>query len=111
MSLSILTPEKAVIAESPIATSYCLTPMQHGILFHSLSSANDGVYMVQVLCNLPTGTDLLVFLKSWHVVIERHEILRTSFMWEGLNEPVQRVHKHAHVPTHIQNWTAIPPDE
>ena len=42
--------ESIVIAGNPIERSYCLAPMQRGMLFHSLSAADDSAYVAQVVC-------------------------------------------------------------
>ncbi len=72
---------------------YPLSPMQQGILFHTLHNPQAGHYVNQL--SIPVeGLDLERFTTAWQVVIARHAILRTRFIWEGdLPGPLQIVHK------------------
>jgi amino acid adenylation domain-containing protein len=97
-----------VIAESQIERSYPLAPMQLGMLYHSLSAANGAVYVSQVVSKLPPDMDHAAFEKAWQSVINRHAVLRTSFLWHGLSEPLQRVNEGVSLPIDIQDWTNIP---
>ena len=38
-------------------------------------------------------------------LLDRHESLRTSYHWEGLEEPVQIVHKNIKIPFQVLDWT------
>ncbi|MHC5063887.1 MAG: condensation domain-containing protein, partial [Planctomycetota bacterium] len=72
--------------------SYPLAPMQRGMLFHHLSSERQGVDLEQIICRLPEDLDLARLTHAWQVAVARHEVLRCSFRWEDLDEPVQIVH-------------------
>jgi amino acid adenylation domain-containing protein/non-ribosomal peptide synthase protein (TIGR01720 family) len=87
---------------------YPLSPMQQGLLFHTLYQPGSGVYLEQMSCTLEGDLDLAAFQKAWNKVMERHAILRTSFLWEGLDEPLQIVHKHVTLPLTFEDWTSIP---
>src|SRR6202041_1517339 len=58
---------------------YPLTPMQLGMLFHSLYVTEHAVYLDHTSYALPADLDLAAFERAWQVLIERHSILRTSF--------------------------------
>jgi amino acid adenylation domain-containing protein len=74
---------------------YPLSSLQKGMLYHSLSDQGSGVYIEQLAINIESdGFDLSRFKQSWVLLVERHEALRTAFVWEGLDQPLQVVHGH-----------------
>ena len=94
-----------MITSRPTERSYPLAPMQHGMLFHSLSAPDDGVYVAQIVCELPPGMDLSAFKQAWQRVVNRHDVLRTCFSWDGLSEPIQRVCEDIPIQIDIQDMT------
>jgi amino acid adenylation domain-containing protein len=77
---------------------YPLSPMQQGILFHTLYAPKSGVYVEQLSCDIQGDLNIVLFQEAWHKLVEKHSILRTSFIWEGIKEPVQVVHKQVELP-------------
>ncbi|QKZ04395.1 non-ribosomal peptide synthetase [Pseudomonas eucalypticola] len=85
------------VPAAQIEDIYPLSPTQKGMLFHSIEDAGDGLYINQV--SLPIkGLKVAEFTQAWAAVIARHAMLRTSFHWAGLDEPVQVVHTQAQMP-------------
>ncbi|TNF22209.1 MAG: amino acid adenylation domain-containing protein [Rhodobacteraceae bacterium] len=78
--------------------AYPLSPMQQGMLFHTLSAPGSDVYVQQFSCALhgPLKADL--FREAWALAQARHAPLRTAFAWTGLPEPLQVVAPHAALP-------------
>lgn len=72
-----------------IEAIYPLSPMQQGMLFHGLLAPEAGAYVTQWLCMLPLTVP--AFIRAWQEVVSRHEVLRTAFIWEGVDEPLQIV--------------------
>ena len=85
---------------------YPLSPLQQGLLFHAVQAPTSEAYIVQLLWRVPTELNLCVntFIQVWQSLIERHEIFRTSFLWEGLAEPVQIVRKSAVLSWNKYDW-------
>lgn len=86
-----------------------LAPTQQGILLHSRQLVHAAMYLVQWVGTLRGELDVLAFQHAWHLLVQRHPILRTSFVWEGLDEPQQVVHPHAHLSWTIADWRGVNP--
>jgi amino acid adenylation domain-containing protein len=91
----------------PIAAAYPLSPMQQGMLFHALYAEQSGVDIEQMICTLQEPLHPLHFEQAWQRVLERHTILRTSFHWEGLAQPEQRVHQRLDLSIIQEDWRAL----
>ncbi|MFO0762808.1 MAG: non-ribosomal peptide synthase/polyketide synthase, partial [Byssovorax sp.] len=78
-----------------IEAIYPLSPMQEGMLFHTVYAQGDGVYVTQLDWAVRGSFDLGAFERAFQRLVERHAILRTFFVWEGLDQPVQVVEKQA----------------
>src|SRR5437867_6426611 len=94
-----------------LADDYALSPMQQGLLFHSLSARKPGVDIEQILCALPEALNVECFVRAWQRVVDRHTILRTSFRWEGLAEPRQEVHPTVRIHFERIDWRGFPTNE
>ncbi|MCP3142306.1 amino acid adenylation domain-containing protein [Pyxidicoccus xibeiensis] len=90
---------------------YRLSPMQQGMLFHSLYSPHGGAYVEQVYWTWRGPLDFALLQRAWQSVVERNPVLRTAFFWEGLAEPVQAIRTKVDLPWAQQDWRGLPPDE
>ena len=75
-----------------IETFHPLSPVQQGMLFHTLDASASELCIGQSHWTLLAELDVRAFEQAWQRVIDRHAILRSSF-WEGVNEPIQIVHR------------------
>ena len=96
-----------VSADKRIENIYPPTPMQQGMLFHSLYSPQSGVYVQQVSCRLRGKLQLDAFEQSWNQALNRHETLRSSFVWAGLEQAVQVVEEGLHVNLDREDWRGM----
>ncbi|MDA9762164.1 amino acid adenylation domain-containing protein [Desulfobacterales bacterium] len=76
--------------------TYPLSPLQRGMLFHSLTSENSGVDIEQITFTLNEPLEVSIFAEAWNIILQCHEVLRTRFKWEDLDEPVQFVEPQMH---------------
>ena len=83
---------------------YRTSPLQAGLLFHSVEGAADGVYFEQSVCHLEGELNEVALWSAWADIVSRHAVLRTAFVWEGLPEPVQVVFRQVAVPREVQDW-------
>ncbi|MGH2507817.1 MAG: condensation domain-containing protein, partial [Ktedonobacteraceae bacterium] len=90
---------------------YELSPVQLGMLFHSLSAPESGVYVVQLSCTIQGAFNKVAFEKAWQWVVNSEPVLRTSFMWEELDKPIQLVDRHVIMPIHYDDWCYLAADE
>ncbi|WP_448032947.1 non-ribosomal peptide synthase/polyketide synthase [Bradyrhizobium liaoningense] len=83
---------------------YPLSPMQQGMLFHSLRDAGSGIYVNQVSVEI-RGLDPERLRRAWREVSARHQMLRTGFLWRELSgSPLQIVHRDTIVPFEQDDW-------
>ncbi len=87
-----------------IADIYPLTPMQEGLLFHTLLYPGSGMYLMQDRYLLEGTIDHDAFRRAWQQVVDRHCVLRTSFIWEDQKRPLQIVHKQVTAPVIELDW-------
>jgi NRPS condensation-like uncharacterized protein len=90
---------------------YQLTPLQKGILFHSLYAPEFGLYVIQIRYSLRGVLNLTAFERAWQQIIERHTVLRTSFYWEDIDNPLQVVCRQVQLPLQQYDWREIEPVE
>jgi len=93
---------------SNVQDIYPLAPLQEGVLYHYLSADNGDPYLLSSQMAFDTRDHLDRFLAALQQVLNRHDILRTGIVWEGLNDPVQVVQRHAELP--IEQITLDPAD-
>ncbi|WP_147041104.1 non-ribosomal peptide synthetase, partial [Skermanella aerolata] len=96
---------------APIADAYPLTPLQLGMLFHTVEQPESGVYIEQLAGTIAGSLAEAPFLLAWQDVIDRHPPLRTLFVWQDVPEPHQVVLTSAAIPVRREDWRGIPAAE
>jgi len=96
--------ESLGVTASLIEDVYLATPLQAGLLFHTLSEPNSGVYVMQHRYWIEGVIDVDAFRRAWQAIADAHPIFRTSFVWDGLPIPHQLVHRHVELPFDYADW-------
>ncbi|MAT97567.1 MAG: non-ribosomal peptide synthetase [Anaerolineaceae bacterium] len=108
------TPDFNVLADSLAAEEYIkhpeniqdlytLTPTQRAILFHTLYAPKTGVYVEQNALEME-DLDIDLYAQAWQQMIKRHDLLRTAFFWEDVEEPLQMVIRDVPFPLAVLDW-------
>src|SRR5215213_4827432 len=90
---------------------YVASPMQQGLIFHSLYSPEAADYVVQNVCELEGDLDSSILRDVWQGLIDRYHILRTFFVWEESDEVLQVVCRKVELPLQELDWRDLPEDE
>ncbi|RPI00005.1 MAG: non-ribosomal peptide synthetase, partial [Calditrichaeota bacterium] len=83
---------------------YPLSPMQQGMLFHTIYSPDLGTYVEQTEVEISGALNQSAFIRAWQAVVDRNPILRTCFVWENVDEPLQVVFKQVELPVMMEDW-------
>lgn len=92
-----------------IADIYPLAPMQEGLLFHSISAPDDGLYMPQTALRIRGNVNSPALRAAWQDALDRHPILRSGFFWEQRDEPFQIAFRRIPVAFTTMDWTQADP--
>ncbi|MFF0221631.1 amino acid adenylation domain-containing protein [Streptomyces sp. NPDC004629] len=89
---------------------YPLTPMQSGMLFHHLMDAGRGVYLEQTSFDMAGIHEPELFTEAWQRTVDDLSVLRSSFRWDGLPEPLQLVYGQVPFPVAHLDWCGLDAD-
>jgi len=89
---------------------YPLSPMQEGMLYHTIYAPGSGAYVGQVSFKLK-NVDLDAYKRAWRTMLERHQVLRTIFLWKDVKTPVQVVRREVELPCEQLDWRGLSPEE
>ncbi|MEL6880528.1 MAG: amino acid adenylation domain-containing protein, partial [Cyanobacteria bacterium J06607_10] len=92
---------------SQVRDLYELSPMQQGMLFHSIYAPETGIYFEQRHCLLEGTLNVQAFKQAWQQVVDRYDVLRSEFHWEETDQPVQVVYQTAQLPWHEADWRPL----
>ncbi|MFB7912298.1 condensation domain-containing protein, partial [Kitasatospora sp. NPDC056076] len=85
-----------------------LTPMQAGMLFHSLLEPAGRTYVNQVQLVLTGVTGPGALAEAWQRTADANPVLRTRLSWQDTAEPVQVVRRRAALPIAHHDWSDRP---
>ncbi|QHG14920.1 hypothetical protein A6V25_26010 [Nostoc sp. ATCC 53789] len=96
-----------IIKNKNIESIYPLSPMQQGMLFHTLYEPESGVYLEQFCLMLSGNLDITVLQQACVRVMKRHPVLRTLVVWEKQEKPLQVVCKQVELPWQNYDWRSL----
>lgn len=96
LSISELEQIYSVLDPKNIHDIYPLSSLQKGILFHAIQTRIQ--YFEQFYIDLDGTVDFAAFEKSLNDLVKKHDVLRTVFLYQKLNQPFQVVLKEVRVP-------------
>jgi amino acid adenylation domain-containing protein len=100
----------AISAFKNVEDIYPMVPVQQGLLFHTLYAPGAGLYCEQLACTIQGGFVPDAFRRAWQRVLQRHPVLRTAFVWDQLEQPLQVVRKELPLPWTQQDWRGTTSD-
>ncbi|WP_144572332.1 non-ribosomal peptide synthetase [Bacillus paramycoides] len=98
----------------PITDLYPLSPLQEGMIFHTLHDQGDehvAPYIVQLSFMIKGKMDIPTFEQAWKSVIQRHEVFRTAFVWDEIEEPLQVVYENIPFKVNKEDWREMTDEE
>ncbi|MEA2693842.1 MAG: hypothetical protein QOJ16_3229, partial [Acidobacteriota bacterium] len=108
--LSGLTQEeldRVVGRDREVEDVYPLSPVQQGMLFHTVFEPGSGMYVGQFSDELTGPVDIPALKGAWQRVAERHTALRTGMVWQEVDRPLQIVRRQVEPPWTIEDWSDL----
>ena len=77
------------------------------MLFHHLNAQNSGVDIEQIVCSLSEPVQIEPLKSAWRQIVDRHDVLKTSFQWQDRDEPCQHVHRTVEPPFDVTDMSQL----
>ena len=77
---------------------YPLAPLQEGILFQHLMTAQGDPYLAPFMLGFDDRARLDSFRAALHTLVQRHDVLRTAMVWRDVDSPLQVVLRTVNIP-------------
>jgi hypothetical protein len=92
---------------------YPLSSLQEGILFHSLYSPGEGLYVDHMVFDLTDadGLNTEALRQAFQSVVDRHQALRTAFVWKLNSGPQQVVLRKLLISISEHDWSRLLDEE
>nr|WP_157385875.1 non-ribosomal peptide synthetase [Methylosarcina fibrata] len=99
------------IPHAQIEDVYPLSPMQQGMLFHALQHGEQDPYFYQRVFSLNGALDVARFHVAWQTAVDRRPALRSSYLFEDMQLPLQVVGKSRSVELRQADWRGLDADQ
>ncbi|NSX02821.1 non-ribosomal peptide synthetase [Cupriavidus gilardii] len=88
-----------------------LTALQQGVLFHALERGDGDPYHYQRVFDIRGELAIDDFVRAWQWTADRHQALRSDFIWGESDVPLQIAYKRRPVQVEQADWRSMPADE
>src|SRR5690606_21956709 len=78
-----------------------------GMLLHSAHDGATDMYLSQQTYTAEGSLDPDILIEAWEAAVRAHPAMRTSFHWEGLDRPLQVVHRELPLPVSHHDWSDV----
>jgi len=92
-----------------VVDAYPLSRLQSGMLYHLEATPGVSVYHNINSFHLKARLNEESFVRAVRHVVERHDVLRTSFDLSSYSEPLQLVHRDAELPVQFEDLRELSP--
>lgn len=87
----------------PVEDVYPLSPMQESMLFHWLLHPTSSIYFLETIYRFFGEVDLAFTRQSLAYLVQRHTVLRTNFVHDEIDRPMQVVLKNREVDIYFED--------
>ncbi|WP_284740329.1 non-ribosomal peptide synthetase [Amycolatopsis sp. RTGN1] len=91
-------------AGGEIEDAYPLTAMQSGMLFDALLARDPGLHLIRFTLTVDGVDDPGALERAWQLAVAANPVLRTAVIWEGVDTPLQIVHRRVTMPVTRLDW-------
>ncbi|KPC95423.1 hypothetical protein ADL27_09225, partial [Streptomyces sp. NRRL F-6602] len=88
-----------------------LTPLQAGMLFHTLAEPEGGAYFEQMSFRMDGVAAPELLERAWQHVTDHLEILRSAVVWEQVDQPLLVVRRNVTQPVTHLDWRGLSEEE
>ncbi|UCH98458.1 MAG: amino acid adenylation domain-containing protein [Candidatus Aminicenantes bacterium] len=100
--LSIETLER-LKGKYPLEDIYPCTPLQEGMIFHALYDQHSSAYFIQLSYRFHGQLDMAAVRKALQELVNHYEILRSVFVHEDLDRPLQLILKKGKIDVYYRD--------
>ncbi|WP_440900666.1 condensation domain-containing protein, partial [Actinosynnema sp.] len=105
--LDLLAEADRGLVGADLVDAYPLSALQAGMLYHSQAADSEQIYHDVATYHLRAEHSEDAWRRAVATVLERHEVLRTSFEVTGFTEPVQLVHAAVPAPLTFEDLRGL----
>ena len=96
-----------LVINKKIENVFPLSPLQEGMLFHSMLDPSSSQYVIQNTYTLKMNINKEAVGKALNLLSQRYSVLRTAFVYENMKKPRQIVMHEKEILLIIHIWIHI----